>query len=145
MIKKRTPKREPGQGLVEFALILPILLLVLVGIAGFARLFAIYSNLFNAAREGTRYGMVNAEDMAGILSAAQAKIAEADAEKAIAEKFNEAAAMMSPGAMEIYRLNVLERIGREEGSQIVIYGLNGPDSDMDKMLSASVAASKLQK
>ena len=75
--------------------------------------------------------------------AAQAKIAEADAEKAIAEKFNEAAEMMTAGAMEIYRLNVLERIGREEGSQIVIYGLNGQDTDMDKMLSASVAASKL--
>lgn len=75
--------------------------------------------------------------------AAQAKIAEAEAEKAIAEKFNEAASMMTAGAMEIYRLNVLERIGREEGSQIVIYGLNGSDSDMDKMLSSSVAASKL--
>jgi len=77
--------------------------------------------------------------------AAQAKIAEAEAEKAIAEKFSEAAAMMSGKAMEIYRLNVLERIGREEGSQIVIYGLGGSDGEMDKMISASAAATKLKK
>ncbi|MBN2393221.1 MAG: hypothetical protein JXR84_20995 [Anaerolineae bacterium] len=72
---------------------------------------------------------------------AQAKVAEADAEKAIAEKFNEAAAMMSDRAMEIYRLNVLERIGREEGSQIVIYGLGGNSSAMDSSLAATVAGS----
>ncbi|MCJ7548673.1 MAG: SPFH domain-containing protein, partial [Anaerolineae bacterium] len=57
--------------------------------------------------------------------AAMAKIAEAEAERAIAEKFTEAAEVMTDRAMEIYRLNVLERIGREEGSQIVIYGLGG--------------------
>ena len=72
---------------------------------------------------------------------AQAKVAEADAEKAIAEKFNEAAAMMSDRAMEIYRLNVLERIGREEGSQIVIYGLGGNSPAMDSSLAATVAGS----
>jgi regulator of protease activity HflC (stomatin/prohibitin superfamily) len=68
--------------------------------------------------------------------AAQAKIAEAEAEKAIAEKFTEAGEMMTPRAMEIYRLNVLERIGREEGSQIVIYGLGSSDPEMDKNLAA---------
>jgi len=75
--------------------------------------------------------------------AAQAKIAEADAEKAIAEKFNEAAVMMTPGAMEIYRLNVLERIGREEGSQIVIYGLNNSNPQMENMIAATAATTKL--
>jgi regulator of protease activity HflC (stomatin/prohibitin superfamily) len=72
---------------------------------------------------------------------AQAKIAEAEAEKAIAGKFNEAAALMSDRAMEIYRLNVLERIGREEGSQIVIYGLGGNTPAMDTSLAATVAGS----
>jgi regulator of protease activity HflC (stomatin/prohibitin superfamily) len=72
---------------------------------------------------------------------AQAKIAEAEAEKAIAERFNEAAGLMSAQAMEIYRLNVLERIGREEGSQIVIYGLGGPRADMESTLAATAAAS----
>jgi regulator of protease activity HflC (stomatin/prohibitin superfamily) len=72
---------------------------------------------------------------------AQAKVAEAEAEKAIAGKFNEAAELMSDRAMEIYRLNVLERIGREEGSQIVIYGLGGSSSAMDSSLAATVAGS----
>ncbi len=70
---------------------------------------------------------------------AQAKIAEADAEKAIAEKYNEAAALMSDRAMEIYRLSVLERIGREEGSQIVIYGLGGNVPAVDNALASTVA------
>ncbi len=76
---------------------------------------------------------------------AQAKIAEADAEKAIAQKFNEAAALMSDRAMEIYRLSVLERIGREEGSQIVIYGLGGNSPAMDHSLAATVAGSRTAK
>ncbi len=74
--------------------------------------------------------------------AAQAKVAEAEAEKAIAEKFNEAAAMMSEGAMEIYRLNVLERIGREEGSQIVVYGLGAASPVMDTNIASAVAGSR---
>jgi regulator of protease activity HflC (stomatin/prohibitin superfamily) len=74
--------------------------------------------------------------------AAQAKIAEAEAEKFIAEKLQEAAEVMGPRAMEMYRLNVLERIGREEGSQIVIYGLGGKDVLMETTLAATAAGSQ---
>jgi len=74
--------------------------------------------------------------------AAMAKIAEAEAEKAIAEKFTEAAEVMSDRAMEIYRLNVLERIGREEGSQIVIYGLGGQQPEMESSLAATAAGAR---
>jgi regulator of protease activity HflC (stomatin/prohibitin superfamily) len=73
--------------------------------------------------------------------AAQAKIAEAEAEKAIALKLQEASESMGPQAMEMYRLNVLERIGREEGSQIVVYGLGSTDPLMEKSLTAAVAGS----
>lgn len=72
---------------------------------------------------------------------AQAKIAEAAAERDIALRLEEAASLMRPQAFELYRLNVLERIGREEGSQIVVYGLSGSDSVMDKTLAAAVAGS----
>ena len=51
-------KRGRGQGLVEFALVLPLLLMVFAGIIEFGRIFAIYANLFNAAREGARVGVV---------------------------------------------------------------------------------------
>jgi regulator of protease activity HflC (stomatin/prohibitin superfamily) len=77
--------------------------------------------------------------------AAQAKIAEADAEKSIAQKLQEASEVMGPMAMEMYRLNVLERIGREEGSQIVVYGLSGSDPPMGATLAATAAGSQSRK
>lgn len=55
-----------GQGLVEFALILPILLLVLIGMLEFGRILFIYVNVSNAAREGVRYGVVHPSDQQGI-------------------------------------------------------------------------------
>jgi Flp pilus assembly protein TadG len=74
MTLKWRRKIRSGQGLVEFALVLPLLLLLLLGMAEFARIFAIYSNLFNAAREGVRYGIVYPSDTAGILNAAQQRV-----------------------------------------------------------------------
>ena len=76
---------------------------------------------------------------------AEAKIAEADAEKAIVERLREAAEMLTGKAMEMYRLNVLERLGREEGSQIVVYGMGGSDPHMETTIAASVAGSMLGK
>jgi regulator of protease activity HflC (stomatin/prohibitin superfamily) len=73
--------------------------------------------------------------------AASAKIAEAEAEKAIAMKLQEASESMGSRALEMYRLNVLERIGREEGSQIVVYGLGSTDPLMETTLAAATAGS----
>jgi len=75
--------------------------------------------------------------------AAQAKIAEAEAEKAIAQKLQEASTLMGPQALEMYRLNVLERIGREEGSQIVVYGLSSSNPLMETTIAATAAGSQL--
>jgi regulator of protease activity HflC (stomatin/prohibitin superfamily) len=69
---------------------------------------------------------------------AAAKIAEAKAELEVARQFQSAANSMGSKAMELYRLNVLERIGREEGSQIVVYGLGG-DSAMGKQIAATAS------
>ena len=49
-------ERERGANLVEFALVLPLLLLMLVGIADLGRAFTTYIAITNAAREGARYG-----------------------------------------------------------------------------------------
>ena len=76
--------------------------------------------------------------------AAQAKIAEAAAEEEIAQSLQAASAEMGPRAMEMYRLNVLERIGREEGSQIVIYGLGSQDANLEQTLAATAAGSQLR-
>lgn len=77
--------------------------------------------------------------------AAKAKIAEAEAEKIIAQKLQEASEMMGSQAIEMYRLNVLERIGREEGSQIVVYGLGGTHEQMETTLAATSAGSLAQR
>lgn len=56
-------RREDGQSMVEFALILPIFLLILCGIIDFGWLFYNQLSLNNACREGARYAVVNtAED-----------------------------------------------------------------------------------
>jgi regulator of protease activity HflC (stomatin/prohibitin superfamily) len=77
--------------------------------------------------------------------AAQAKIAEAEAEKAIALKLHEASQSLTGKAMEMYRLNVLERLGREEGSQIVVYGMGSPDAHLETTIAASAAGSMIGK
>jgi len=47
-----------GQALVEFALILPLLILILMGIFDLGRAFYAYSVVANAAREGARAGVI---------------------------------------------------------------------------------------
>ena len=71
-------RHSQGQGLLEFALILPALLLLVLGIIEFGYVFTVYTTMFNAAREGARYGMVDPQDTAGINNTTMAKIFMAD-------------------------------------------------------------------
>jgi Flp pilus assembly protein TadG len=48
-----------GQALVEFALVVPILMLLLLGIVDFARAWNVYEVLTDAAREGARVIVVD--------------------------------------------------------------------------------------
>ncbi len=50
---------EQGQALVEFALVLPVLLLLIVGLFEVARAVQQENTLAFAAREGTRYAIVH--------------------------------------------------------------------------------------
>lgn len=52
-------KKENGQSAVEFALVLPILLLIVCGILDFGWLFYNQLSVENACREGARVGCVN--------------------------------------------------------------------------------------
>jgi len=56
----RPGKREDGQSLVEFALVVPIFLLVLFAIVDFGMAFHAWITVTNSAREGARYGAVRA-------------------------------------------------------------------------------------
>src|SRR5215210_6677124 len=47
---------NPGQAIVEFAIVLPILLVMLFGILEVGRMIFIYSAVTNASREASRYG-----------------------------------------------------------------------------------------
>lgn len=51
--------RERGQTLVEFALVIPLVLLLFMGVFDFGRAFFAYNNVSNAAREGSRTAIVN--------------------------------------------------------------------------------------
>ena len=53
---------EEGQNLVEFALLLPVLMYVLMGIIQFGFIFAAYLTLNNAVREGARWGSIYVYD-----------------------------------------------------------------------------------
>src|SRR5688500_16640261 len=55
----RRRERSHGQALVEFALIIPIFVLLLVGIFDLGRGVYAWSTLNNAAREGTRQAIVD--------------------------------------------------------------------------------------
>ncbi len=55
-------KNEKGQSLVEFALVLPVLVLLLVGIFEFGFIFNAYLQINHASREGARTGAVRALD-----------------------------------------------------------------------------------
>ena len=57
----------PGQGLVEFMLVLPILLLLLLGTIELGRMFLIFAESTTASREASRYGASVGSDGMGNL------------------------------------------------------------------------------
>lgn len=55
-----------GQALVEFALIFPVMLTIVLGIVEFGRLLVTYSSVATASRDAARYGASIGEDPSGI-------------------------------------------------------------------------------
>lgn len=53
-LSERTAARERGAAAVEFALILPVIILLLLGMIEFSRVYNVQISLSNAAREGAR-------------------------------------------------------------------------------------------
>jgi Flp pilus assembly pilin Flp len=54
---------EEGTAIVEFALVMPILALIIFGIIDFGRAFYTVNNIISAVREGARYGAILATPM----------------------------------------------------------------------------------
>jgi Flp pilus assembly protein TadG len=61
-----TGNRERGASAVEFALVLPVLMLILFGIIEFGFIMYDKALITNASREGARRGIVYSENTAGI-------------------------------------------------------------------------------
>jgi len=59
-------RNERGANLVEMAILLPLLLLFLVGIADFGRAYHTYITMINAAREGARLAVEHPDDITAI-------------------------------------------------------------------------------
>lgn len=55
--------RNSGQSLVEFALIFPLIFLLITGFLDVSRAIFAYASVSNAVREGTRYATVNKADL----------------------------------------------------------------------------------
>lgn len=80
----RRHKKEEGATLVEFAVVAPLLFLLLFGVIEFGRVVSAYTTVWTSAREGARYATTSAEsdfnsgvprfrDCDGIFDAIQAK------------------------------------------------------------------------
>lgn len=77
MMRKRTAKGERGAAAVEFALILPVLLLLVLGIIEFGRIYNIQISLSGAAREGARYMAIHHSETNAATNARNSAVAAA--------------------------------------------------------------------
>ena len=69
------PKGQEGQNALEFAILLPVLMLILFGVLDLGRVFFAAITIVNAARVGARYASLHASDTSGAIAAAQAETA----------------------------------------------------------------------
>lgn len=56
-------KNQKGQALIEFAIIMPILLMFVMGILQFGMMLNSYLTIENASREGARAGIIGSSDI----------------------------------------------------------------------------------
>ncbi len=83
----RGRKSDPGQGLVEFAIALPVVMLVIFGTIEFGRLMITYTAISSASREAARFGAAVGNDDLGILAPYEDCVGIRDAAKRITKAF----------------------------------------------------------
>lgn len=62
MRRRNLVRDERGAAMVEFAIVLPVLILLVLAVIDFGRLLFLYNNLANAVREGARFAAVQEPD-----------------------------------------------------------------------------------
>ena len=83
----RGKKRDLGQGLVEFAIALPVVMLVIMGTIEFGRLMITNIAISSASREAARFGAAVGNDDLGILPPYEDCVGIRDAAKRITTAF----------------------------------------------------------
>lgn len=71
-ISRRTATHERGAAAVEFALVLPVLILLVLGVIEFSRVYNVQISLSNAAREGARTMAIQNDPVGAKLAASLA-------------------------------------------------------------------------
>lgn len=61
-MRRLLAKDQKGQAMVELALVLPILLLLMMGVIEFGRIYHSYLTITNASREGARVAVLGKND-----------------------------------------------------------------------------------
>ena len=77
-MNQKNANDRKGQALVEFALALPLVLLLVLGVLEFGRAFQTKIVLTNAAREGTHFFIYEPEDRGTFTDTIAATVAEAN-------------------------------------------------------------------
>ena len=121
MHQPRKQDAERGQALVEFALTVPIFLMLVFGIIDLARLVFAYTQVIDAARQGVRYGIVEGLDQGNYqyLDCTGIENAALDTLHAERIRFQAARAVGQGGGTVAYRARIhvgeSERGGRPAG------------------------------
>jgi Flp pilus assembly protein TadG len=83
-VSRRADPRDAGQSLVEFAILLPILLGVVVGIFEFGRAWNVDQVLTNAAREGGRLAVIETSSEGDVLDTVEDALTNAALDPGVA-------------------------------------------------------------
>jgi len=82
LIRVKSSKKERGQSLVEFTLLAPIFIVMLLGVVEFSQLWMTMNLLTGAAREGARVAAVTAPDAGAVQNAVNQVLAPANIQNA---------------------------------------------------------------
>jgi len=82
-MKRLTHPGNRGQNLAEFAIALPILIVLILVIVDLGRITYAYSTLYNAVREGARYGAIHYDDLPAVENFAESYAIGLDRDPAV--------------------------------------------------------------
>lgn len=108
----RQHRKSAGQSLVEFALVFPILFLLVSGFLDLGRVVFYFSSLSNSVREGTRYAIVHEETINDV--------AENDGYILLQQKVEEFSFGFNPSDINVEVLVNLDENDRRESVSITV-------------------------